>query len=210
MNSNLSSLNKLRSWRLFNSLAVIITVLMIAGIVSADLSTTEGVLFMIRYSVRCSLPWFLIAFTASSLQKLFPTALTVWLLSNRKYFGLAFAYGMLWQLFFIVWLITVYTALFFSFATWFQVFEAFVYMVLFIMALTSFTTFSRHISGVTWRVIHKTGMYLLWFIMVGTYIGYSFGVYPPVPPSPFIYMMATIFTLAWLIRIAAWMVYRFR
>lgn len=44
-----------------------------------------------RYTVRVSFPIFLIAFSASSLLRLWPSDATRWLVRNRRGFGLAFA-----------------------------------------------------------------------------------------------------------------------
>src|ERR1700728_5412434 len=70
-----------------------------------NFQSARGTAFIILYSVRCALPFFLVAFSASSLAILWPSQSTRWIVSNRRYFGLAFAFGMGWHLSFVAYTI---------------------------------------------------------------------------------------------------------
>src|ERR1700761_6394416 len=93
-------------WRFFWVLALALNVSTVAALPFSDFDTIDGLDSLIRHSVRCALPFFWLAFTASSLATLWPNQGTRWLLSNRRYFGLTFAVGMGWQLVFIACLAT--------------------------------------------------------------------------------------------------------
>ena len=73
-----------------------------------DLADPLGVSAMIQFSVRVAVPWLFLAFAASALAALTPGAFSRWLLRNRRILGLCFAAGMGWQLFFILWLVTLH------------------------------------------------------------------------------------------------------
>ena len=92
----------LESWRLFWMLALTVSTAICLGLAFADFRTWRGTEFIILHAVLCALPFFLVAFTASSLATLWPSRRTRWLLSNRRYFGLAFAFGMAWHLSFVI------------------------------------------------------------------------------------------------------------
>jgi sulfoxide reductase heme-binding subunit YedZ len=152
--------------------------------------------FIIKHSVRCALPSFLLAFTASSIAALWPGALTRWLLSNRRYFGLAFAYGMALHLAFVS-----YSALSFgnglnSFVTSLDLTGA---GFLLAMTLTSFRWFARHISLANWRRLHRIGAYAIW--LLATYIYVSDVRYERDIVHA---LIVCVFLAAWMLRVAAW------
>src|SRR5262245_32017407 len=91
----------IQSWRLFWLLALAISASVCQALPHTDFHSARGMEYVILRSVRCALPFFLLAFTASSLPILWPNGTTRWLLSNRRYFGLAFAFGMAWHLSFV-------------------------------------------------------------------------------------------------------------
>jgi DMSO/TMAO reductase YedYZ heme-binding membrane subunit len=105
-----------------------------------------------------------LAFAASSLQVLFPSELTRWLMRNRKIMGLCFAAAMAWQGFFILWLTTVYRDYYIQ--------EVYVlrdaiegtvgYLFLAAMTVTSFSFGRKRLSPKAWRYLHKSGVYFLW------------------------------------------------
>lgn len=130
---------------------------------------------MIRVSVRCSLPLLILAFTASALNRLWPCEASAWLLRNRKYLGLAFSAVMLWQILFIVLLISTGARLFPPGpAAMFIVSDLIGYTLLLSMTVTSFEMFRNRMSPVAWKRLHRTGIYYIWVIYL-----YSFpiGIY---------------------------------
>ena len=99
-------------WGLFSLLVFIASLVVLACWFITDLSGEQEYRHMIRVSVRCSLPLFIMAFTASALSRLWPGDVSSWMVRNRKYSGLAFSAVMLWQILFIVLLISTGARLF--------------------------------------------------------------------------------------------------
>jgi hypothetical protein len=150
----------IRSWRLFWLLAAAITAVNCLGLRYADFHSVRGTEFIILYTVLCALVFLVVAFTASSLVVLWPSRGTRWILANRKYIGLAFAFGMGWHFVFVAY----FMATFGNRLRWFDLaLDIIGACFLLGMTLTSFRRFSRHLSLTNWRRLHKTGIYILWF-----------------------------------------------
>jgi sulfoxide reductase heme-binding subunit YedZ len=186
----------IESWRLFWLLALAISVAIIPGLPAMDLHSARGMEPIIVRSVRCALPLFLVAFTASSLVTLWPRRTTRWLLSNRRYIGLAFAFGMAWHLTFVG-----YTLLSFGNSLSFRVLAADVVGLAFLVAMTvtSFRWFSRWLSAANWRRLHKTGAYAIWLLAVYIYQGGARS-----DRDLFHVMVLGVLLAAWALRVAAW------
>lgn len=185
----------LESWRLFSLLALAISALNCAALPFTDFETARGTEFIILYSVRCALPFFLIAFTASSVAVLWPSNCTRWLLSNRRYFGLAFAFGMGWHLTFVAYTLFRFGNHINRTATTLDLIGL---AFLLALTLTSFRLVARRLSPGSWRRLHKTGVYAIW--LLATYI-YLFGARDDV--DLFHIGALIILAAAWLVRLAA-------
>ncbi|MCS5658736.1 MAG: hypothetical protein NZ762_09765 [Dehalococcoidia bacterium] len=193
----------INGWHLFSLISGSISIAMIVGMVSGELSTGEGVSSMIQLSVRFAVPWLYVAFSASSAHVLFSSDFSAWILRNRKYFGLCFAVAMAWQALFIVWMVGLYTD--------YYVNEVYVlrdaieglagYSFLIPMTLTTFRFGRRLISRKQWRVLHKTGIYYLWAYAFSVY-WWTLFYYPN--PAPIDYAFYWAGFLAWGLRAAAW------
>src|SRR3984885_1516066 len=155
----------LESWRLFRLLAFAISAVNCAALPHTDFQTVHGTEFIILYSVRCALPFFLVAFTASSLAILWPRQSTRWIVSNRRYFGLAFAFGMGWHLSFVAYTILRFGNHLNRTATTLDLIGL---AFLLALTLTSFRWFAHPLSLATWRRLHRTGVYAIW--LLATYI----------------------------------------
>lgn len=161
----------INEWNLFWLISGPISIVMIIGMLRTELSSGEAVSSMIQLSVRCAVPWLYLAFAVSSIQLLFPGPFSFWLMRNRKFIGLCFAAAMGWQLFFILWLVTVYSDYYIN--------EVYVlrdaiegvagYLFLIAMTVTSFRFARKHLKPKTWKLLHKSGIYFLW--------AYAFSVY---------------------------------
>ena len=152
--------------------------------------------FIIKHSVRCALPSFLLAFTASSFATLWPGPLSRWLLSNRRYFGLAFAYGMALHLAFVGFSVLSFGNQLNSFVTALDVTGA---GFLLAMTLTSFRRIARYLSLANWKRLHKMGAYAIW--LLATYIYLSDVRYERDVVHA---LILSVFVLAWILRVAAW------
>lgn len=158
---------------------------------------------MIQLSVRCSVPWLYVAFAASAIHRLFPSALTVWLLRNRRMFGLCFATAMAWQLLFILWMVIGYWGYYIG--ETYLLADVLVqipgYILLIAMTLTSFKPLRRKLSPRHWRTLHTGGIYFLWATVWSTY-WYELYYYGDVQPIDYLYYWAGFG--AWGARISAW------
>lgn len=186
----------IESWRLFWLLALAISAANCVGLRFADFHSARGTEFIILYSVRCALPFFLVAFTASSLATLWPSRSTRWLLANRRYVGLAFAVGMAWHLSFVA-----YFFLAFGIHLNARAITADLIGLSFLLAmtLTSFRWLARPLGRANWRRLHKTGAYAIWLLAVYIYQG---GVRSD--RDLFHIAALSILLAAWLLRVAAW------
>ncbi len=194
----------INDWILFWLIAGPISIVMVIAMTRTDLSTGKGVASMIQLSVRCAIPFLYTAFAASSIQVLFPGALSRWLLRNRKIIGLCFAAAMAWQLLFILWLVTVHSDYYIKEVYVLRdVFEGILgYSFLIAMTLTSFKFGRKRLTPKQWKVLHKTGIYSLWIYAFSVYWWALF--YYPEEPVWIDYAYYWGGFLAWGLRIAAW------
>ena len=206
MTFNLNEILKnkaINKWRLFWLLSVPISMIMIIGMLRTDTWGEPSVSAMIQLSVRLAVPLLYIAFSASSLQLLFPGAFSRWLLRNRKIIGLSFASAMAWQLFFILWLVTVYSDYYIG--------EVYVlrdaiegvvgYLFLIAMTLTSFKFGRKHLKPKSWRLLHKSGIYFIWAYAFSVY-WWALFYYPSPNAIDYVYYWAGFVAVG--LRAAAW------
>jgi methionine sulfoxide reductase heme-binding subunit len=186
----------LESWRLFRLLAFAISAAICIALPSTDFQSAHGTEFIILYSVRCALPFFIVAFTASSLAILWPSRGTRWLLSNRRYFGLAFAFGMGWHFAFVA-----YTTLRFGNHLNRTVTTLDLIGLTFLLALTltSFRSVAHRLSAASWRRLHKSGVYAIWLLATYIYLARARD-----DGDLFHIAALSVFVAAWLLRAAAW------
>ena len=194
---------KLNQWPLFWLISTVVTTIVVAGWWITDTATPQGVSAMIRISVRCAVPLLYVTFAASALAFLFRADWSRWLLRNRKYLGLSFAGAMAWQLFFIIWLVTLHRD--------YYVQEVYVlrdviegvsgYTFLVLMTITSFDFGRRRLTARQWRILHKVGIYVLW---IYAYSVYWWEVHYYAGPDAIDYLFYWAGFLAWGLRVTAW------
>ena len=193
----------LNGWPLLYWIVGINSAAVIAYMLTQDLSEPVGVSEMIQMTVRCSVPLLYLAFAASAMKVLFPSKFTRWLLRNRRSIGLSYAAAMAWQGFFILWMWTghweYYTEEVYSLED--ILFQGPGYLIIFAMTMTSFLPVRRRMNPMHWRVLHKTGIYFLWFTVADTYY-YELTYYGDIQVIDYIYVVAGL--LAYLMRVAAW------
>jgi hypothetical protein len=129
----------------------------------------EGVRAVIRATARSSLLFFLAAFTASSLRRLWRAPATAWLLRNRRYLGLSMAVSHAVHL----------AAILILAARWPEQAEIPVatriggtlgYVFLAAMAATSSDRAFAWLGRRRWRALHWTGAWVLWAIFALSYV----------------------------------------
>jgi DMSO/TMAO reductase YedYZ heme-binding membrane subunit len=124
----------------------------------------DGARVVIRLTARTSLMLFVLAFTASSLAWLWPSAMSRWIRANRRHFGLAFAFSHGVHAVAIIALSQLDPVLFDELTAP----AAFIaggagYLAIILMAATSFDRTAAAIGPKAWRIIHGGGA---WFLAV--------------------------------------------
>ena len=196
------------SWNLFWLITAPISLLMVLAMFRADLASAEGISSLIQLSVRCAVPSLFLTFAASSMQVVFPGSFSRWLLRNRKFVGLCFAAAMAWQAVFIVWLTSIHTDYYVNEVyVLSDVVEGLIgYTFLIAMVLTSFKFGRSRLSPRQWRLLHKGGIYWLWYYAWSVYWFNLF--YYPVEYSTTPVLLDYVYYwggfLAWGLRLAAW------
>ncbi|PVZ43657.1 ferric reductase-like transmembrane domain-containing protein [Pseudomonas sp. CC120222-01a] len=148
-------------WRLFYALAGL-TLFMTALVLLSYPPGADSLRSAIRATARSSFALFLLAFLASSLVTLLPGSGSRWLLRERRYVGLAFAFSH-----------TVHGLLIYRYAQQFpELFWAgrtvtsslpgsIGYLFLLLLSVTSFKAPMRLLGGRAWQALHSTGMWVL-------------------------------------------------
>ena len=196
-------------WALFSIVVVPMCLAALLAMTAVDLSSSLGVSSMIQFSVRLAVPWLFIAFCASSLVAIFPGEFSRWVLRNRRMFGLCFATGMAWQLFFIVWLVVGHFDYYMEEAyDYLSLLEQVPgYVLLIAMTITSFRFGRSQLSPKQWKILHTGGIYFIWFVVWTTY-WFELFYYDDIQFIDYLYYWAG-FT-AWALRMAAWTSKRMR
>ncbi len=153
-----------RGWRLVGwaSLALALLCATVLAISSAD----ERFPALARWTARFSGLLFLTAFSASSLQALWPGATTRWLLTHRRYLGLSF--GVAHLVHGVAVLLVIANGggdpdLLAS------VFGTTAYLFLLAMIATSFDRTAAWLGARRWKRLHTSGMWLLWIVFAFTW-----------------------------------------
>ena len=189
---------------MFWLLAALISIVELIAWQTIDMRSPQDVQLLIGFTWRLATPYFLLTFSASSLQRLFPSAPSRWLVINRRYIGLAFATACGWQLATISmlgWRFPDVLAEFHSNS--FQFVEDVFFAIIALMTLTSFDAIKRHISSTAWRRLHKTGIYVVAALFTANFAG----IVMRAPDSKYI-AIAMAFAAAWFLRGIVWWQHR--
>jgi methionine sulfoxide reductase heme-binding subunit len=192
----------LKSWSLFWVLALGTSTAIVLGLPSADFHSAKGMAPIVLRAVHCALPLFIVAFTASSLAVLWPSPSTRWLLANRRYIGLAFAVGMAWHFSFVAYVIWSFGNPLTPKSTAYDLIGA---VFLLLLTLTSSQWAVRRLGPANWRLLHKTGVYVIWLLATDIYY---YSVKDGGDRSHYVVLSALL--AAWLLRVAAWVKRRLR
>ena len=156
------STNLLGAWRL---VATISTAIGAGALAFAAIGHfgPDGLRMAIRFTARTSLILFLLAFSASSLRRLWPSNWTQFLLRNRRYLGLSFAASHAIHATAIIALASSAPAVFrgaTSLGTF--IFGGIGYVFIAALTATSFDRTAAAIGPRAWKALHTTGVYYLW------------------------------------------------
>ena len=125
----------------------------------------ESLRFLLRLGARIGFAIYAVIFVTRPLLQLFKTSMTRSLLRNRRQMGLAV--GTIMIVHFCLIMLRFDTNPEFSLGTG-AIFGAFVYLLIFLMMVTSFDTPARAVGPKAWRILHKTGLYLAGFAFAST------------------------------------------
>jgi hypothetical protein len=131
-------------------------------------SGEPGLRMLVRATARTSLVLFAGAFTASSLRRLWPTGATGWLLRQRRYLGLSFAVSHALHALAIGGLGLVLGDAFEVGAVT-AIFGGGAYLMIVLMAATSFDRSAAWLGRRRWRLLHVVGVYWIWIIFANSY-----------------------------------------
>ena len=176
-----------------------------AGVVAACLGAaalapdaSDAARMTIRLTARTSLLLFLIAFSASSVDRLWPSPATRWLRANRRRFGLAFAFSHLMHGVAILALSEIDPVLFDELTAPIAfIAGGMCYLVIALMTMTSFHRISATVGSRMRGIIHGGGV---WFVALFFLV--NFGRRAVVAPEmywPYMALLAAAIT----VRIAA-------
>jgi len=154
--------------RLLGALAVAVAA-MVAAVVAVEGAGEPGVRAVIRWTARSSLVLFLAAFAASSARRLWRVPATAWLLRNRRWVGLSFAFSHALHLVGIAVLATRFPAAFEPEPAT-LVGGGLGYVFVAAMAATSSDAAVRRLGARRWRLLHKTGAWVLFAIFAQNYL----------------------------------------
>lgn len=186
-----------RGWRLFWLLSLTV-LLMSATILALAPDLVDGLRQVIRATARSSLALFLLTFAASSLAVLLPSPSTRALVSERRYLGLAFAASHLVHAVAIYAYARVAPELFFNGRTLANSLPGSLgYLMILLLAITSFRAPARLLGPRAWKALHRTGVWAIWLV-------FMLALAKRVPMSPWYLLPLGITAATALLRLAAW------
>ena len=166
--------NAVNGWPLVGWAALAIAV-MIAACLAVAGTDEAGIRMVIRATARSSVVLFTLAFTASSLRRVWPNASTRWLLANRRQLGVSFAVSHFAHL------IALFVLADWSLAGLYEsagavtlIFGGIAYVFLTLMTITSFDRTAAMLSPRAWKRLHTVGAYYIWFIFALSYVPRAF------------------------------------
>jgi methionine sulfoxide reductase heme-binding subunit len=131
----------------------------------------EGVSVVVRATARTSLVFFVAAFAATGLRRLWRAPATAWLIRNRRYVGLSFAISHAIHLGAILTLAATVPGFAADVSLTTIIGGGTAYVLIAAMALTSNDTAVRRLGRRRWRALHLTGLWVVFGIFVSSYGG---------------------------------------
>jgi methionine sulfoxide reductase heme-binding subunit len=176
----------LTGWRL--TWVLTLTIALISTAAAVNVGGASGANLGIRITARTSAVLFLLAFTASSAYRLWPTSSTKWIRRQRRYLGVAFAGSHVVHAGFIVATIILSRERFSAGVARtphaVYVLDFIAYGFLIAMTITSFDRVAKQMRYATWHRIHLTGSYLIWLTFFIAY--WRRGITYPLYYGPFL------------------------
>jgi DMSO/TMAO reductase YedYZ heme-binding membrane subunit len=156
-------------WKLFGALAAMVSLITATAYALAP-DPVQSLQYAARATARASFILFLTVFTASALAKLSPSPLTRALTRERRYIGLSFAFShLLHAAALIVYANTAPEAFWVGRTPATNVPGYVGYLMILLLAITSFTTPAHFIGQNNWKKLHRTGVWLIAIIFAGSF-----------------------------------------
>jgi methionine sulfoxide reductase heme-binding subunit len=159
--------------------------------------SVESIRLTVRMTARFSLALFLAAFCASALQRLWPSPTSLFLVRNRRWFGLSFAFSHLLHAILLVMFLNADPATFWSMVkTTNLVLGGTGYLFITILAATSFDAAVRKLGPARWKQLHTLAVWVVWgnFMLSNA---------KRIPVSEFYLIPVALLLLAVVLRLAA-------
>ena len=157
----------LAGWPIVGWSTLVVAALCVLVLVAAG-GGEAGCRATVRLTARTSFAFFIAAFVASSVRRLWPNALTRWLLANRRYIGVSFAASHAIHLLGIIALAHLVPD--FTIGPPALIGGGLAYVFLAAMTATSFDRTAAWLGSRRWHLLHKSGMYWCWFIFFISYV----------------------------------------
>ena len=159
---------RLRGWALTRWISAALVAMAVLVLAAAG-TGEDGVRMLIRATARSSALLFLIAFLARPLRQLWRNDATAFALKNRRYFGVSMAVSHLIHGIAIARLITGFPAAYqTNLTTLAGGGLGFVFIAA--MAATSSDAAFQKLGRARWTLLHRTGIWYLWFIFAFTFV----------------------------------------
>lgn len=155
-------------------ITALVSLALLVGAISILLclgATEEAMRTYVRVSAQISVVLFLLAFSACSLQALFRRAWSGWLLRNRRYIGVSFALAHSTHFAALVLLAVFFPHPFMDKLTAATVVGGLsAYVIILMMAITSFEGPRRALGERGWKWLHLYGSWYLWVLFAYSYV----------------------------------------
>lgn len=147
---------------LFSFIALVLGVAVFAILYSGGFDV-EAIRLSVRQTARISLVLYLAAFCASSLHKIWPGEGTAWLVRNRRWFGLGFAFSHLLHAIVLLMFLNADSDTFWSMVkTPNLVIGGTGYFFITLLAATSFDGAVRKLGPARWKRMHTVAVWVIW------------------------------------------------
>jgi sulfoxide reductase heme-binding subunit YedZ len=153
--------------RLFG-IAALLLLAMSAAILAWEGTGEAGLRMLIRATARTSLALFGAAFAASALRRVWPTPVTGWLLRQRRYLGLSFAFSNLLHAL-AIFALKRLLGVAFEIDLVTIIFGGGAYVMIALLAATSSDRAVAWLGRRRWRLLHLVGVYWIWIIFANSY-----------------------------------------
>ena len=156
-------------WSLTRKGVVMLTIAFAARAFTVD-GSEESIRAVIRLTAQTSVTLFCAVFAASSLRAVWRNDFSRWLLRNRRYLGVTFAYSHFVHLLALIALAGVSAEFVAGLSAVTLIFGGFAFVLIGAMAATSNDRAVAALGPVAWRRLHTFGVYYLWFLFLQSYL----------------------------------------